>query len=628
MQRPSESAVWRWAYYAAPMVICLYVHWLGLKTWFTADDFAWLSLKLQIHNFHDLMWALFAPLAQGTVRTLSERVYFLLLSSLFGLNALPFRICAFLTQFASIALLTAITRRITRSNLAGFLAPVFWCVHGAMTTAMNWDSAYNELLCGFFLLSAFYFLLNHIESGSRRDLAGLWICFLLGFGALEHIVVFPALAALYSLCLARNYFVKTLPLFLPSIAFALAHFYLIPHTSSTDYQLYFDSSLFSTFGKYWLSATDAFRPGDPIGYTHGIGLALTIALTVSLVGFSLWRLLKDDTRGIFFLGWYVLLLGPVLPLKNHIYDYYLTLPLTGLAMLGAWACSYASSWKPTATLAAALACTYLYVSMFDLRINLRWYYDRARIMKTVVLGVDAAHKAHPNNIIFLAGVGSDLFWTGFGDHPFRAFGIGHVYLTPGTENKISPPPSLDQISGYIAPPGAALDALRRNQAAAYAIGRDGLVDVTAEYISVLATQNPDTAARMIDAGNPLFAGSLGPEWYSLDGGFRWMPKTATLTIAGPSAKGQSLEVSGFFPETIASHGPVRLAVSADSIDLGSTLVDKAGAAFMRKFALPGALVGRPLIHLKITLDHTTRIPGDPRDFGLVFGKFAIESAAN
>ncbi|HSM76485.1 MAG TPA: hypothetical protein VLT57_02610, partial [Bryobacteraceae bacterium] len=237
MPRSSEGAAapaplgnWRCVYYAVPIAICLYFNWLGLKTWFTGDDFAWLCLRLQVHSFHDLLWALFTPLAQGTVRTLSERAYFLLFSSVFGLDPLPFRIAAFLTQFANLILLASITRRITRSNLAGFLAPVFWCVHPAMAVAMNWNSAYNELLCSFFILSAFYFLLNHIETGAPRHLAGLWLCFLLGFGALEHMVVFPALAAFYSLCLARSYFLKTLPLFVPSAAFAFVHFRLIPHT--------------------------------------------------------------------------------------------------------------------------------------------------------------------------------------------------------------------------------------------------------------------------------------------------------------------------------------------------------------------------------------------------------------
>ena len=66
---------------------------------------------------------MFAPLAQGTIRPWSERGFFLLFYSLFGLEALPFRIWVFLTQFANLILVASLTIRITKSRLAGFLRP-------------------------------------------------------------------------------------------------------------------------------------------------------------------------------------------------------------------------------------------------------------------------------------------------------------------------------------------------------------------------------------------------------------------------------------------------------------------------------------------------------------------------
>lgn len=619
---------WRWAYYAAPVAFCFYLHWLGLKTWFTQDDFAWLSLRLHVHNFDDLMRALFAPMAQGTVRTLSERAYFLVFYSVFGLDALPFRIWAFLTQFASIVLLMNITRRITGSNLAGFLAPVFWCAHGAMAMAMHWNSAYNEILCGFFILSAFYFLLRHIESGARRDLAGLWVCFLLGFGALEHMVVFPVLAALYSLCMARSYFRKTLLLWLPSIAFVFLHFAVIDRTPDPQYRLYFDSSMFSTFGTYWMALMGAFRPGDDMKNAHGHGVPLFIGLTLCLVGFAIWRLVKKDLRGVFFLGWTVALLAPVLPLKSHVYDYYLTVPITGVAMLGAWACSRAAERKTTAAVAVLVAGAYLHMSMSDVHGGLEWFYQRAHGMKILVLGVEAAHKAHPERAIFLAGVTSTVFWAGLNDHPFeRLLGLHRVYLTPGSENQIHPEPSREQISIYIAPASAANRALESGQAAVYALSATALVNVTSTYLSVLGTQAPAGGPTLVDAGNPLFSASLGPGWYKLDNGFRWMAKSAIVKIAGPSSEGEVLELSGFFPESVSANGPISMTVSADSVELGKGTVSQPGEHFTLRFPLPPELVGRPEIQLSVSLDHTTRVPGDERDFGLVFGQFEIKPAA-
>src|SRR5205085_8921852 len=89
-------------YWTGPSLLCLLLYWRGFTAWFRADDFAWLGGGIYIQNFHDLLSALFAPQAQGTIRPLSERAFFMLGFSLFGLDALPFKIIVFSTQFASL----------------------------------------------------------------------------------------------------------------------------------------------------------------------------------------------------------------------------------------------------------------------------------------------------------------------------------------------------------------------------------------------------------------------------------------------------------------------------------------------------------------------------------------------
>ena len=216
------------AYYAIPMLFCTAVHWLALKTWFYGDDFAWLGLGLRIHSAHDLLVVLFRPEAQGTIRTLSERLFFLIFSSAFGLAAPPFRIWVLMTQFANIALLIQIARRLTGSSAAGFLAGVLWTANAGLALALSWTSAYNEIACAFCMLLAFRLFLLHIDTGKRKYWIWQWIVFLLGFGALELNVVYPALAAGYALFCARGYLRKTLYLFVPSIIFVLFHFTVVP----------------------------------------------------------------------------------------------------------------------------------------------------------------------------------------------------------------------------------------------------------------------------------------------------------------------------------------------------------------------------------------------------------------
>ena len=117
------TQAWRRISWAIPPLFCLAFYWYGLKCWFRQDDFAWLKLSSQVHSWPDFWRAMFAPLAQGSIRPLSERAYFMGLYTLFGLDALPFRTCVFVTQAANLLLIRAVAARITGSTTAGFRGP-------------------------------------------------------------------------------------------------------------------------------------------------------------------------------------------------------------------------------------------------------------------------------------------------------------------------------------------------------------------------------------------------------------------------------------------------------------------------------------------------------------------------
>ncbi len=164
--RPSRLA--SAAFWLIPPLLCLALYWRGFTAWFRADDFAWLGTGLYIQNFHDFLIAIFAPMAQGTIRPLSERAFFMAGFSLFGLDALPFKIVIFATQFANLALVASIGERLSGLRWAGFFAAVFWVLNGAGIEPLGWSCVYNQVLCGFFLLLAFHFLLRYEETGERR----------------------------------------------------------------------------------------------------------------------------------------------------------------------------------------------------------------------------------------------------------------------------------------------------------------------------------------------------------------------------------------------------------------------------------------------------------------------------
>src|ERR1700734_511892 len=112
----------RLLWWLLPIAFLFWLYSDGLKTWFMSDDFAWLGLLREVHASRSLLNALFAPEAQGTIRPWSERGFFLLFESLFGLDSLPFRICVFITMAADVTLVAWIARRITGYRAAGFFA--------------------------------------------------------------------------------------------------------------------------------------------------------------------------------------------------------------------------------------------------------------------------------------------------------------------------------------------------------------------------------------------------------------------------------------------------------------------------------------------------------------------------
>ena len=321
-------------YYGLPMLFCVVVHWLALKIWFFGDDFAWLGLRLELHTPRDLIQVLFSPQAEGTVRTLSERLFFLVFSSVFGLESPPFRIWVFLTQFANIALLIQIARRLTGSATAGFLAALLWTANAGIAIAISWSSAYNEIAIAFFILLAFRLFLAYIDTGRRKYWIWQWVVFLLGFGALELNVVYPAIAAGYALCCARQHFRKTLYLFIPSILFTMVHFTFVPPSTDEHYRMYFGGSLFTMLWKYWAFTIGAVRDSQADWRPVWLGIGFTVLATVGLAAFVYRKVRNGEWAAAFLAAWFVIVLLPLLPLKNHFTEYYLTVPSIGLAILG------------------------------------------------------------------------------------------------------------------------------------------------------------------------------------------------------------------------------------------------------------------------------------------------------
>jgi len=616
----SSGKVWRLALYTVGLwTLCGIVWRYAFLTWFSMDDFAWLGLPLEVPA--EGVWKpLFRPQAQGTVRIFSERVFFLGLTSAFGMNVIPFKIVVFATQFANLSLIAVIARKLTGLPLAGVAASILYLFNSALTVPMLWLSAYNEILWTLVLLSAFYCLLRWIETGQTRYNALQWIIFILGFGVLELNVVYPAIAALYAFFRARRHLVKVLPLFLPSVAFAIAHYTLVPHSDSPIYRLYFDSTLFVTFGGYAGWAIGPSRMRGLVGPEWAMaGYIVTGLIAFAIAAFA-W--VAGGRLALFLLGWFAIVVAPIVPLKNHITDYYLTAAVVGPCLLGGW--MVASAWKHSrvfatvATLLLAGYCTGHYMQMDAI---VTWRFVQSGRMKTLFTGVAEIFRRSPREMVLLSGVDRDLYLMGFNDQPFRLLGIQNTYLLPGVEEAIRAEGGAAGLDRYVISPGLASRAVAQGQAYVIRYTDSGVADITADY-KATASNAPGTD-EFINVGLEASSSSLGEGWFPIENRFRWMGPKATVKISARTADATRLVITGYCPQPTVAAGPIVITFTANGRKLGGEKLATGNQPFTYTYPIDRALALAKTIEIVITVDRPTRLP-DGRDVGVIFGTFAVQ----
>jgi hypothetical protein len=599
------------------------LYWPGLLAWFQQDDFVWLNLLNQAQERNGLLRTLFQPTVQGTWRPLSERVFFLAFGAIFGSDALPYRIWVFLTMFANLALLQSVTARLTGYRAAGFWAAIFWVANSKLATAMSWTSEYILVACGFFLLLALHFFLRYIETGERRYYIWTWAAFLTGFLAMETNIVFPALVGSYALLCARKYFRRTLPFFAASAVYGILHLVLAPNQGTVAYTMHFDRAIPATLWTYWR------RSFEPIGlrnlspFTTVTGTVWMAGCTAALLAFAIYQARRKQWLALVLFGWYFIMLGPVVPLRDHIMDYYLTLPAMCLAMLGgyglAWAWRAGTAWK---ALSAVLAAGFVLQHVPLGRGIAEWYRERGAAQEALVLGVARAHELHPGKVILLDGIDSDLFWGAIEQRPFLFLRIPDVYLAPGSEQSISAHPEMDDVSKFVLPADEARRGLDRDQIVVYRAGKGPLRNITHEYAP---PADPAASGPLrIDMADPLAQDRLGPGWYGLEAGFRWMPRVASVRMPGPRTAGQRLYVTAICPAAQVQNGPLQMTVTVDGIRLAPAQFTKGNAEATFDFALPPETAGTSEIDITVEVSRTVRVSPDVRDLGLAFGRFEIK----
>ena len=462
-----------------------------------------------------------------------------------------------------------------------------------------WTSAYNEVLCSFVFLIGFLALIHYTESGSRRYYAALWVSSVLAFGVLEVAAVFPCIAWLYAFVCARKYLREISWLLSLSAAFVVLRISIQTHPRGDYYRMY-PGAIASTF----------------LTYSHRVLAAGAPEIMVIILAASLLTYVFLSFRGgarlpFFLLGWFVLAVAPFLPFKNHIQDYYLTVPALGIALLGAYALGHAASWK-MAAVCMTLSVAYLACQIPEARKNSNDIWERSRVVKRFVTSVLALHDLHPGKTIVVEGVDDALFWNGFYDHPFAAADIHDIYLTPDTAQKIQAFPELGNVADYSIPAYELRSGLAANKVLVYRVQGAALQDITQHYAQADVYGN---VPRKIDLGHPLMESLLGPTWYPSEGEYRWMPKDATVRIGVPESGSGDVKIEAVCNPVQVTPKPLLVSIAVDG--KASAPIEIHDCEHIPPLDFP--LTVRPgsrEAEVSIRVDHTVRVGQDQRDLGL------------
>jgi hypothetical protein len=168
-----------------------------------------------------------------------------------------------------------------------------------------------------------------------------------------------------------------------------------------------------------------------------------------------------------------------------------------------------------------------------------------------------------------------------------------------------------------------MSALAQGRAAVYRARPRALEAVTLAYFVDRKPHWKPGQPRAVDVGSPAFETQLGPTWYGIDNGMRWMPKHAAVRLGAPLGRAAALRVAGRCPAAQVRSGPLKVWFSLRGRRFAEASLPKGDAGFSVTLPLPAESALQDVIEIGIEVERTFRAPGDLRDLGLAFGTFEI-----
>ncbi len=312
-------------------LVCLVMFSPMISNFFVGDDFTWLRWAATSHGLGHI--SQYFTQADGFFYRPGSKIFFLLMYSVFWLNAVAYHVASLILHFIVVALVFLLAKKILRNVGQAALAAFLFAVLSGYSEAIFWISSIGHIFSVMFVLFSLLFFILWEE---KQKVIYFVMCLLvIGASLLFHElgVVAPLLILLYKFTrgdagikIKKIYYAL---LFSPIVLYLLARFFANSHWSGGDYSYnllklpfnivgnaigYF---MLSLFGPLSLSMYGKLRDY----FKEHMVIAMVVMLLVAGVSVLLYRLvnkLDKEDRGIisFGIGFMFIALLPFLGLGN------------------------------------------------------------------------------------------------------------------------------------------------------------------------------------------------------------------------------------------------------------------------------------------------------------------------
>ncbi|HEX5130859.1 MAG TPA: hypothetical protein VFX92_00080 [Candidatus Krumholzibacteria bacterium] len=177
---------------AAVVLLTLACFWPLVHFYFAQDDFVF--LERASHGFGEAMGGFFGA-HPGQFRPLTKGLYFVLTWPLFGLHALPFHVVSILLHAGNAILVGVLLRRMGISSAVSRLVAALFALNVGYLEAVAWVSCVQQLIGTGFMLLALIFGIDALEGRRTRSRAMSSIALLLALASYEQTLATPVVLA-------------------------------------------------------------------------------------------------------------------------------------------------------------------------------------------------------------------------------------------------------------------------------------------------------------------------------------------------------------------------------------------------------------------------------------------------